>query len=411
MKKILSILLIVTILFSGVNVFAQFNDIDDLVKSWAGEAIDALFEKGIINGYEDGSFRPHGNVTKAEFAKMLVMSFKGGETKKEFTDTKGHWAEKYIDSAAGFMYCPESEFAPDTDATRADIAYAASKALGLSKSANNYADKFSDFNLLKEDMKEAVSSAIDAGIIIGYEDSTLKGESSVTRAEAAVIIYRALNISVKDENTQERPNENLPLEDENKNEKDHIYTLYPGRDFILIENVTKTNIEKKGEECYRLTYRLANSEKKYSSLIPADVEVKGLRNSVEAICPGDVLIMSTAFHGYIGYLHVMASFDEAVPAFDSPYSDTVDYTAFYGKVIDVKSTRKAVILTIDNGSEVKDATILKTTDINLYSSWAKGDKWTLGDTGDIDLEKGDTYVFIRFTEGVSTDIVVNNIRK
>ncbi len=408
MKKMLSILLILTIVFNTVSVFAQFDDIDDLTKNWAGEAIYALYEKEIINGYEDGSFRPQGNVTKAEFAKMLAKSFKGGETKKEFTDTKNHWAEKYIDSASGFMYCPGSEFAPDTDATRADIAYAASKALGLSKSANNYADKFSDFNLLEEDMKEAVSSAIDAGIIVGYEDSTLKGEAPVTRAEAAVIIYRALNISLKDENTQEKPEENIPSEDENK--KEHIYTLYPGRNFILIESITKTNIEKKDEECFRLTYKLANSEKKYSSLIPADVEVKGLRNSVEAICPGDVLIMSTAFHGYIGYLYVLSSFDQAVPSFDSPYSDTVDYTAFYGKVIDVKSTRKAVILTIDNGSEVKDATILKTTDINLYSSWAKGDKWTLGDTGDIDLEKGDTYVFIRFTEGASTDVVINKIK-
>ena len=410
MKKILSILLILTLVFNTVSVFAQFEDIDDVTKSWAGEAIDALFEKGIINGYEDGSFRPNGNVTKAEFAKMLAESFKGGETKKEFTDTKNHWAEKYIDSVSGFMYCPGSEFAPDTDATRADIAYAVSKALGLSKSLNNYADKFSDFNLLEEDMKEAVSSAIDAGIIVGYEDSTLKGEAPVTRAEAAVIIYRALNISLKDENTQEKPEENLPSDDENKNEKEHIYTLYPGRDFILIESITKTNIEKKGEECYRLTYKLANSDKEYSSLVPADVEVKGLRNSVEAICPGDVLIMVTAFHGYIGYLHVISAFNQAVPSFDSPYSDTVDYTAFYGKVTNVKSTRKAVVLTIDNGSEIKDATILKTTDVNLYSSWDKGDKWTLGDTGDIDIEKGDTYVFIRFTEGVSTDIVVNKIK-
>lgn len=409
MKKIFSILLILTFVFGTINVFAQFNDIDDTTKSWAGEAIDALFEKGIINGYEDGSFRPNGNVTKAEFAKMLVVSFKVEKSEKEFTDTKDHWAEKYIDSAAGVMYCPENEFAPDSDATRADIAYAVSNALGLSKSENNYADKFSDFNLLKEDMKDAVSSAIDAGIIIGYEDSTLKPEASVTRAEASVIIHRALNLSLKDENNEEKPEENIPEPEENK--KEHIYTLYPGRDFILIESVTKTSLEKKGEESYRLSYRLAGSEEKYSSLVPADVEVKGLRSSVEAICPGDVLIMSTAFHGYIGHLYVLSSFGEVVPLFDSPYSGTGDYTVSYGKVTDVKPAGKTVILTVDNGVEAKEEFVLNQTDVCLYSSWAKGDKWSAGDVGDIDPENGDTYVFIRFTNGVSTDVVVNNIRK
>ena len=120
--------------------------------------------------------------------------------------------------------------------------------------------------------------------------------------------------------------------------------------------------------------------------------------------------MSTAFHGYIGHLYVLSSFGEVVPAFNSPYSGTGDYTVSYGKVTDVKPAGKTVILSIDNGVEVKEEIVINQTDVNLYSSWAKGDKWTLGDMGDIDAENGDTYVFIRFTNGVSTDVVVNNIR-
>jgi hypothetical protein len=413
MKRILSLVLCVTVIFSAINVFAQFDDIDDSTKTWAGEAIESLFEKGIINGYEDGSFRPEGNVTRAEFVKMLSMCFNGGESKKEFTDTKDHWAEKYIDSASGFMYCPGVEFEPDKEASRADIAYAAAKALGLEEAKSEYGEKFSDFNSVKDEMKGEISSAVKNGIIVGYEDLTLRPENPVTRAEAAVIIHRTLGISApsEDNGEEQKPQEKPPVdEEETKPVKEHIYTLYPGSDYLLIENITKTSLEIDGEEAYRLTYRLANSNKKYSSVIPYDVEVKGLRSSVDAIRPGDVLLMSTAFHGYIGYLHVLASFGQDVPSFDDPYTGLGDYTCAYGKIVSVKSSGKRMIVTLDDGVETKEVIVLTDTDANLYSSWSKGDKWSVGDTGDLDSDYGDVYAFIRFTNGLSTEIMINDVR-
>jgi len=413
MKRILSLVLSLTVFFSTINVFAQFYDIDENTKTWAGEAIESLFEKGIINGYEDGSFRPEGNVTRAEFAKMLAMCFSGADNKKEFTDTKDHWAEKYIDSASGFMYCSGEEFEPDKDASRADIAYAVAKALGLEETKSDYSEKFSDFNLVKDEMKKEVASSIEKGIIVGYEDLTLRPENPVTRAEAAVIIHRALEIPEHSEDVgeEQKPQEKPPVdEEETKPQKEHIYTLYPGSDYLLIESITKTSLEIDGEEAYRLTYRLANSGEKYSSVIPYDVEVKGVRSSLETIRPGDVLLMSTAFHGYIGYLHVLASFGHDVPSFDNPYTGLGDYTCAYGKIVSVKTSGKRMIVTLDDGIETKEVIVLKGTDTNLYSSWSKGDKWSVGDTGDLDSDKGDVYAFIRFTNGVSTEIMINDVR-
>ena len=413
MKRILSLVLSLTVLFSAVNVFAQFDDIDDSTKTWAGEAIDSLFEKGIINGHEDGSFRPEGNVTRAEFVKMLALCFVAEKSEKEFADIKDHLAEKYIDSGAAYMYCPEEEFEPDKEASRADIAYAAAKALKLGQAADDYSSKFSDFATIKEEMKKEVSSAIENGIIVGYEDFTLRPENPVTRAEVAVIIHRTLKISAPSEDggEEQKPQENPPVEnEETKPQKEHIYTLYPGSDYLLIESITKTSLEIDGEEAYRLTYRMANSNEKYSSVIPYDVEVKGLRSSLESICPGDVLLMSTAFHGYIGYLHVLASFGQDVPSFDDPYTGAGDYTAAFGKVVSVNPSGRGMIVTLDDGIQTKEVIVLKNTEANLYSSWSKGDKWSIGDTGDLDSDGDDVYAFIRFTNGVSTEIMINAIR-
>ncbi len=412
LKKIISLILTIAIISMSLSAFALFNDIDDETSAWAGEAIDFLSDKEIINGYPDGSFRPDGNVTRAEFAKMLCLSFDGEKDAKAFNDIEGHWAEKYIDSAAAYMYCSEESFSPDTDATRADIAYAVSLALELVVEDEKTGDRFTDFSLVKDQMESAVLAAVENGIIVGYEDSALRPENPVTRAEAAVIIHRALKQNIKEETPEQNPEvlPDPPSDETPSASAEHIYTLYPGSDYLLIESVTKTSLEIKGEEAYRLTYRLANSNEAYSSVIPGDTEVQGIRNSVDDIRPGDVLLMSTAFHGYIGHLYVLASFGDAAPSFDSPYSGEGDYTAAYGKIISVKTSGKAMILTLDDGITEKEVIVLKDTDVNLFSSWVKADKWSLGDTGDLDNDNGDVYVFIRFTNGLSTEIMANNIR-
>lgn len=54
---------------------------------------------GIISGYDDGSFRPEENITRAELAVMLYGFTKDNEPKKEFWDLKDHWAKEYIEKA------------------------------------------------------------------------------------------------------------------------------------------------------------------------------------------------------------------------------------------------------------------------------------------------------------------------
>ena len=80
---------------------AAFTDSADID---ATEAVDMLTALGVITGYEDGSFKPDGTVTRAEAAKMIFAIRNNGSinadsfknTSTTFTDIQGHWAEGYI---------------------------------------------------------------------------------------------------------------------------------------------------------------------------------------------------------------------------------------------------------------------------------------------------------------------------
>lgn len=69
MKKLLLIFLVLMILIpNGAMAIAQSNDIEG---SWAKNEINYLYEKGIVSGYPDGSFRPNNFISKAEFYRII----------------------------------------------------------------------------------------------------------------------------------------------------------------------------------------------------------------------------------------------------------------------------------------------------------------------------------------------------
>lgn len=78
------------------------NTFHDVPKNfWAANYIGYVQQFGIISGYADGSFRPNAPVTRAEFAVIASRFEKLTEGGKHFTDVpSAHWAAKYIDFAA-----------------------------------------------------------------------------------------------------------------------------------------------------------------------------------------------------------------------------------------------------------------------------------------------------------------------
>lgn len=124
MKKKLSLILavitLVTTVFSS-NVFAAFTDVAD--DNPYREAITTLTKLGIINGYEDNTFKPDGAITRAEFAKIITcaMGYQTIETDGNyFTDVSEHWGKNYINVCAGLNIIAgmgDGTFAPDLPVT------------------------------------------------------------------------------------------------------------------------------------------------------------------------------------------------------------------------------------------------------------------------------------------------------
>jgi len=106
LKRLLlkSVLTLTLIFIFGVSAFAQFIDVPESASYY--NAVTSLSKAGIIKGYSDGTFKPKGSVTRAEFAKMAVVSL-GKEDEAElvknstvFSDvSQNYWAAGYINIA------------------------------------------------------------------------------------------------------------------------------------------------------------------------------------------------------------------------------------------------------------------------------------------------------------------------
>lgn len=112
--------------------FTSFKDVDD--SQWFAASVGFMEKRRLISGYQDGSFKPHQSITRAEFARILAAY--AGLTPTEgtsFNDVKrNHWAKGYIGAVqqAGLMSgTGRGRFAPSAKITRQEVCTALNKAL------------------------------------------------------------------------------------------------------------------------------------------------------------------------------------------------------------------------------------------------------------------------------------------
>lgn len=174
------------------------------VEAWAGRAIEVAAAKGAINGKAEGVFDPSANVTRAEFAKMLIraLDLENASAKESFTDVKtADWFTPYVAAAVqqGIINGRSaSQFDPQASITRAEMATMISRALkvqGLEDVADveGALEIFSDAESIGDAFKAGVALAVTNGIVQGSNGKFAPNDNA-TRAEAAVIIYNALKV-------------------------------------------------------------------------------------------------------------------------------------------------------------------------------------------------------------------------
>ncbi len=166
----------------------------DIKGHWAEENIAKLILDGAISGYPDKTFKPNNNITRAEFATVLVKAFKlENKAGKVFTDTKYHWAKDFIATAAAngiVSGYDESTFGPNDLITREQMAVMIAKVAELTDTDAEVT--FTDSKSISNWAKSAVAAAAEAKIISGYPDGTFKPQGKATRAEAVTVIVKAM---------------------------------------------------------------------------------------------------------------------------------------------------------------------------------------------------------------------------
>lgn len=200
MKKYISLILMLILVFS-VSAYG-FSDVNSDYQ-WAKAAIDYFYEENIINGYEDGSFRPGNYIKNSEVAKILVEVFGEADITGSFSDVSSEcWYATYVNKAYEY-FLRDDKFYPEELSKRKEIAYAIYTAI-IKENFNENASEAEKYEI-------ALSKMQSLGIIEGYEDNTIRPENNVTRAEFCVMLKRALDIKVDEplpDPQEEKPQEN-----------------------------------------------------------------------------------------------------------------------------------------------------------------------------------------------------------
>ncbi len=225
---------------------------------WARDQILYFSSMGIVNGYEDGSFRPEDGVTREEFCKLLVSTFKPAISAPDapsFSDVDPlRWSYPYVEVCKDFMTGYNNPFGglpafhPEDYAVREDIAVALVRMMGYTdKDAENpnYAlYKFGDGALISPALMPYVSIACEKNLISGYPDGTFGPSSGITRAETVVMLNRATKQAVTNIEAELELTAGVTYEDDGKTAVITAYSEEGADLFISGDGIAETNMGK-----------------------------------------------------------------------------------------------------------------------------------------------------------------------
>ncbi|OBZ10277.1 Ig-like domain-containing protein [Bacillus sp. FJAT-26390] len=167
----------------------------DTNSHWAGATVHIFVKLGIVNGYEDGSFHPNASITRAEFATIIakVFDLSAMGDKNKLSDVSDHWASASIAALieSGIISGYEDgTFKPNKEISRAEIISIISKIIDLKAVNTASAPAFTDIDGAWN--KDQIKQAAAAGIINGAGDGQFAPNKPSSRAEALTIVLHTL---------------------------------------------------------------------------------------------------------------------------------------------------------------------------------------------------------------------------
>lgn len=179
--------------------------VNDISNHWAKDYIEKFIDAGVINGYEDDTFRPNNNMTRAEFATVLskLLDDPSVPTDHRYTDVpESAWYFDAVQKLCTLQIISEDEkFNPQNNITREQVMVMLARATRLTATDTSVVNKFSDANTISDYALDAVAAFVENGYTNGYQDGTIRPKNNITRAECVKLID-SLNL-VPDANSLE----------------------------------------------------------------------------------------------------------------------------------------------------------------------------------------------------------------
>lgn len=181
----------------------------DVEQHWAGEIIDEMGSRMIVGGVDAERFLPEAEITRAEFAAILVrgLGLKEIESDAAFTDVElADWYSGAVATAEAYSLIQgysDGTFRPMDRITRQEAMVILSRAMQLTKlteklpatSTDGLLSPYEDRSQLAGWAADGVVHVLLAGITSGRSETELALEANITRAEVAVMVHRLLQKS------------------------------------------------------------------------------------------------------------------------------------------------------------------------------------------------------------------------
>lgn len=237
MKKVLSILLsaaLVLTLFGGSAYAGNGNGngngkdkekFKDIEEHWGKQSVEKIQDKGILNGYEDGTFQPDRTLTQGELAVILSRLLEVKQLDEdenldddelddedqdddeeldddELSEVPG-WAKNAVQKGFQNKYLNMKRFHSQVQCDRLTACVAIAKALDLEPVTDFSTNPFKDMDLISDEDFGYLLALYEAGYINGYPDGNFNPNRLLTRAQIANIIDKLLDDEVISEDENE----------------------------------------------------------------------------------------------------------------------------------------------------------------------------------------------------------------
>jgi len=185
----------------AVMVDPDFPALPDAAGHLAEAEILRLASVGAVNGFEDGTFRPDLAVTRAQFAKLLARSLglePGAAVPDAFADAEDvpDWALPWVSACLreGIMMGSDGLLRPNDTITRAEAAAMAARALDLAVGGADLGALFADAEAIPDWAEPCVAAVVEAGVMEGMPGGVFDPSGTLTRARAVRILSRAMDV-------------------------------------------------------------------------------------------------------------------------------------------------------------------------------------------------------------------------